>query len=219
MSNLTKLEVLKHRHLSLLKQLEQHGIGARYSQLHGKWEITMMPGNWGIAYTPEEVRNYANAPIDRPRTMAIHPNDKGRLAFKADTPVLSTFAGIPVVQDTSLPIGVIEFRNFAFDDVCRVFSISSHKLWSADENAIRAPLEAVGRTPLYFNECPVNFSGQSNYAHVPEARTIRCIIDGDQVFAMIEGKKYDHLRRAGLLGHLLDALEAAIVSASPAKVD
>lgn len=43
MSNLTKYEVLKHRHLSLLKKLEERGIEAKYSQLEGEWQITMPP--------------------------------------------------------------------------------------------------------------------------------------------------------------------------------
>lgn len=38
--NLTKLEVLQHRHLNLLKTLEAHGIGAHYSQEQGEWIIT-----------------------------------------------------------------------------------------------------------------------------------------------------------------------------------
>jgi hypothetical protein len=39
MSNLTKLEVLKHRHLSLLQKLEEHGVSAKFSQLDGEWKI------------------------------------------------------------------------------------------------------------------------------------------------------------------------------------
>ena len=62
--NLTRHEVLQHRHLNLLKALEAQGISAHYSQQQGEWVINNKDDRrCGLAEAMSNgVANYGGAP-------------------------------------------------------------------------------------------------------------------------------------------------------------
>lgn len=224
MSNLTKLEVLKHRHLSLLKKLEEHGIAAHYSQVEGEWQITMpSPEITSIDVSWDAMK------------------EDWRKAFLAEPLPPKTIMGIPVVNIESFRIHPVDekspleqLRAWLFNNVHPdgpiLFGIDLGEDANEQERSMADALSALREAPrlLYSGKCPLNFGGAPNFTSPPDSTdTLRESMLAAGIRSMI-GVKDDEVLSVGAVGvyrvpltpslyHLTEATHHAILSAASAK--
>lgn len=264
MSNLTKYEVMKYRHLSLLKELEKAGVSAKCDE-NGEWHIGVpQPASEGIGFYQRKLiasfidgdtglvlEEFHSAPNDM-RLLCTVPvgASHARFCIRMDTPYVGgsrvelynssplSFGQAPIIKrkcDVCGGNGYIAKNgsrvpcpatdcHYPFPFRCdkaapdcemnKVIEEYAREIYmlKADGEVllVRAPEKEV---PDWVLEADTRWNKQ------PNPYILRCVIDGDNVHVIIAGKEYNHIPYTAVLMHLLIALEAAIVSPSPAKVD
>lgn len=232
MSNLTKYEILKHRHLALLKKLDDMGVSATFSQLQGEWVVN----------TDSDKLDKCKARFDTGK------NFGGRSEALKTDPQCAVCMGKgrirgPYLRSKPCPAIGCPFREWSCtwdgkvynaDHTTRAYLVSNNVT-----NAFSPDLSVGFYDQVYAREWYTKKPNgevtkhrdieasvpqwvrdfQKKYETARNPWSLRVIVDAGKVHATIAGEKFDGLEYSGLLHDLINALRHAILAASPAKVD